>query len=208
MDTKRTCEEKAQSKAKKTKTIEREIHDACMENDTGKVLKLVHYSVRFRNLEIVREILKFASDCLDEKTIKGNTALHFAVEDNDIEIVAEILKNEADVNIENEDGLTAFQLALNTKLNNSRKIARLIAKTACSQPKITDAIYSLKEFCTLENCNYYEIRNTYVKFKIGGNFYEFKCRRKGLPLLAISVQVMVSLSDSTTTIAGFGPENA
>ena len=80
MDTKRTCEEKAQSKAKKTKTIEREIHDACMENDTGKVLKLVHYSVRFRNLEIVREILKFAGDCFDEKTIKGNTALHFAVQ--------------------------------------------------------------------------------------------------------------------------------
>ena len=81
-----------------------------------------------------------------KKSVKGqgNTALHFAVENNDIEIVAEILKNEADVNIENEDGLTAFELALNTKLNNSRKIARLIAKTACPQPKITDAIYPLK----------------------------------------------------------------
>ena len=85
-------------------------------------------------------------DCqVNIKNIDNETPLHLAIFKQSLPTVSLLLQEGAVVNVRDSNGKTALEMAIELK-KDSLEIARMIAKKACPNPKITDSIYPLKYF--------------------------------------------------------------
>lgn len=75
-------------------------------------------AVVFGDFDIVKSMVEENAEIINSQDKYGYTALHNVMSEEEFEIVEYLIKNGADVNIQNEDGVTPLHLAAYTENAN------------------------------------------------------------------------------------------